>query len=325
MLVIDSIAELILGELSEAEAYECLKLLASVPITVELMEHTVAVARSAVTQEAAALSGMAGLLDCCGTGGSGRSHFNVSTTVAFVLAAGGVRVSKFGNRAQSGGCGSFDLLEALGVAFEVPPGSIASIIAETNLAFLYAPDYYPTLKKLAATRNTFGKRTIFNLVGPLLNPTNPEFRLLGVPVLSEHAVIAEFLANEKFTRRALVVSASSGLDELDPGCANHLSSVSPGTINTQLLEWTKLPASAQRQAFDVAGNCQLFKDMLGNYEEAPDYYRKIVCLNAGAGFFIFDTVKSIEEGMLLADELLRSGQVMQKFQHVRNIYENYAR
>ncbi|MBX9690829.1 MAG: hypothetical protein K2Z81_00485, partial [Cyanobacteria bacterium] len=162
-----------------------------------------------------------GAIDCCGTGGSGINKFNVSTTVAFVLAADGLPVIKFANRSASGKSGSVDFLEALGVATSVPASTYERILAKTNLLFLNAQDVYPQMRSLAPLRRKIGKPTIFNYIGPLLNPTKPSFRLLGVSNLNMLEVMARYLsAYEPRLKRALLVHSQSGLDELDPFNAN---------------------------------------------------------------------------------------------------------
>ena len=111
-----------------------------------------------------------GLMDTCGTGGSGKATVNTSTLVAFILAAAGVKVAKHGNRASSGKCGSADVLEALGIRIDIGPAQAAKMLRETNVAFLYAPRFHPAMRHVMSVRKELGFRTVFNLLGPLCNP-----------------------------------------------------------------------------------------------------------------------------------------------------------
>ena len=200
----------ILAELAEPEA-----------LHEETLEKLIGAVRASMPEESAhfrqSINFVVGakLIDCCGTGGSGLSHFNTSTTVAFILAAAGLHVAKFGNRAASSQSGSFDLLHALGVGEPLSMPALADLLQEVNLAFLFAPQFYPQLAPLAPLRKELGRKTIFNYIGPLLNPTDPPYRLLGVPNSQAQALVAAHLASRAGTRQAFVVSADSGLDEID--------------------------------------------------------------------------------------------------------------
>jgi anthranilate phosphoribosyltransferase len=324
MLVADTIAELIAGALPEESACERLRQLASVPLTSKLLGMVVEAIKLTRAEGAGAIfTGIDGVLDCCGTGGSGMAHYNTSTTVAFVLAAGGVKVAKSGNRAANSASGSFDLLEVIGIRWHVQSEAMAEIIDKTNLAFLFAPDFYPVFKNLAAIRRAVGGRTIFNVVGPLLNPANPQFRLLGTPKANELGSLADYLATDGVTKRALIVTAGSGLDELDPGSTNQIVKVEKQSVEQSSLDASVHFDADGKKALNVEDNRYIFDEMLRN--NASGYYRHLVCLNAGAGFLVSGTVKSIEEGQALADELLLSGAVLNKFEQCRRVYEYYAR
>src|SRR5262249_54843781 len=161
-------------------------------------------------------------------GGSGLPHFNVSTAVAFVLAAADKKVAKCGNRSAGSRCGSFDLLEALGVPFVVPPQAVPEIMDEVGVAFLFVQQYYPGLAKLAPIRKALGKRTIFNNLGPLINPIKPFYRVMGISCPMAQETMASYLSGDKTVRRSLLVRSSNGLDELESGVGNVVFDVFQG-------------------------------------------------------------------------------------------------
>ena len=155
----------------------------------------------------------AALLDTCGTGGDGKGTFNISTAAALVGAAAGAKVAKHGNRGVTSKCGSADVLEALGIAVDLPVESAVECLRATGFAFLYAPLLHPTLKRVARVRKSLGFRTIFNLAGPLTNPADARTQVMGVFAANRVSQIAETLANLG-VRHAFVVHGLDGLDEL---------------------------------------------------------------------------------------------------------------
>ena len=153
------------------------------------------------------------VLDTCGTGGDGSKSFNISTTTAFVVAGAGVKVAKHGNRAMSSSCGSADILEKLGANIDLAPNDVERCIQETGFGFMFAQRYHPSMKFAAKPRKDLGLRTVFNILGPLTNPANAEFHLLGVADPSTGKKIAQVLA-ELGSKRALVVHGKDNLDEV---------------------------------------------------------------------------------------------------------------
>lgn len=154
-------------------------------------------------------------IDTCGTGGDNRGSFNCSTAVALYLAAMGHAVVKHGNRGVSSQCGSADVIESLGLPLRVEPDDVIVELAQRNFVFLFAPDYHPAFAKLAPLRRELGVRTLFNLLGPLLNPARPTHQLLGVPKKELVPVLAETLLRTSSVRGA-VVHGAGGFDELTP-------------------------------------------------------------------------------------------------------------
>ncbi|HIP06954.1 MAG TPA: anthranilate phosphoribosyltransferase, partial [Mariprofundaceae bacterium] len=151
-----------------------------------------------------------GLLDTCGTGGDGASTFNISTTVAIVLAACGVPVAKHGNRAISSKSGSADVLEALGVKLDISPEQVANCVDEVGIGFLFAPQCHPAMKYAGPVRRELGVRSVFNLLGPLTNPAGADYQILGVFGEDKLDLVAGALA-QLGTKRALIVHGRDGL------------------------------------------------------------------------------------------------------------------
>jgi anthranilate phosphoribosyltransferase len=254
------------------------------------------------------------LLDCCGTGGSGLSHFNTSTTAAFVLAAGGIRVAKFGNRAATGKTGSADFLDAVGLAAGIDPERSLTMLHEYGLAFLFAPQFYPFLRVLREVRQRIGVKTILNYVGPLLNPLRPAFRVLGVSHPIMQKLIADYLAGSASTKRALVVRGPDNLDEIAVSGVTEMCEVLGSVSST----WERRLAAGYDSPNSALDNPAIFFDLLNGI--AVPHYHELVCTNAGAGFYISGKSATIDEGAVLASNLLQSGEVKNKYQQLRSEY-----
>jgi anthranilate phosphoribosyltransferase len=268
-------------------------------------------------------------IDCSGTGGSGLQHFNVSTTVAFVLAAKGIVVSKFGNRAMSGTCGSFDLLEALGINAISTPVKLDDALGETKLAFLFAPRFYPTLKGLSEIRRKLGIKTIFNFIGPLLNPMQPAYRLMGVSNSHMQTLIARYLETAPSFIKGLIVSGENGLDELCyPGLSRILTVEGGQTAESQYNidssgSGEEGPLATSQSLLNVDDNVKIFVSIIEGLDNQSIFYNQ-VCLNAGGGFVAAKVVNDIDAGCTLARELIASGQVKKKFESTRRFYAKYS-
>ncbi len=260
------------------------------------------------------------ILDCCGTGGSGLARFNASTTAAFIMAAGGVPIVKFGNRGISSRSGSFDLLEHIGIPSHWSLTALPELLSDCKLVFLYAPQIYPELAEFSRLRRETGVQTVFNFMGPLLNPLNPTYRLTGVSHPKMHHLIAEILRDDPHTSSAWVVRAENGLDELSHNGVTDILDIKKG----MLTEWQYQP-EFQGQAFDAdlqhtpAENYKLFQAII-SAEDGQSAYHRISCLNAGAGFFLAGKASTFDEGVLLAEDLLFNRKVAELVEKVRRIY-----
>ena len=255
------------------------------------------------------------ILDIVGTGGDHLSTFNISTTAAILCAAAGVTVAKHGNRAVTSSVGSADVIEALGIKVNLSPADAARELAEKNFAFFFAPNFHPAFKQVAAARKLCagrGQRTIFNILGPLVNPARPSASLVGVP----HPELCEPMAQALQLlggRRGMVVCGvveGKHLDELSTLGQTHLaefyhargftkSVLSPECFPLQ-------PATlADLHGGDKWVNAEIIRRILRGDELGPK--RDAVLLNAGAGLFVAGRVKSLAEGWELAAATIDSG------------------
>jgi anthranilate phosphoribosyltransferase len=314
MLTEETISSLIECELPEEKIRQVLIELSSERIDLRILTAFI---NSIKAKSSFKFDGTLNALDCSGTGGSKLSHFNTSTTVAFVLAAGGVKVAKFGNRAATSLSGSFDLLEILGIPSSIPYAHVHELLENVGLVFLYAPHYYPSLAKLSAIRRTLPGPSIFNSIGPLLHPLNPSLRLMGTSDPIVHRLVADYLLADKHTERAIIVRSERGLDEFDPCAKSHYAE-----LDNEQLEYLSLDMVHQinvpPDAMTPEYNFEVFHQVLVG--SADPYFMHLVCTNAGAGFKIAGKVKTIHDGAALARELLLTGVVAEKYEACRRAY-----
>ncbi|PYE55212.1 anthranilate phosphoribosyltransferase [Deinococcus yavapaiensis] len=254
------------------------------------------------------------LLDTCGTGGDGAHTFNISTTAAFVVSAGGVRVAKHGNRAASSRAGSADLLEALGVNIEATPEVIASAVNELGIGFMFARNYHPAMRFAAPVRAELATRTVFNVLGPITNPAGATHQVVGVFSPSLTRKLAEVLALLG-TSGAMVVHGA-GLDELTVCGPTTVSELRGGVVRDFLLhpEDVGLP---QHDAALLAGNgpdenARITKAILQGHGTPAQ--RDVVALNAGAGLYLAGKASDLRGGVTLALDVLSSGAAWEKLE-----------
>lgn len=259
-----------------------------------------------------------GTLDTCGTGGDGGGTFNISTTAAFIVAGAGVPVAKHGNRFASGRCGSADVLEHLGIPLTTTPQESEAHLQNIGMTFLFAPLYHPAMAKVAVERRELGIRTIFNLLGPLLNPANTPYQLLGVSSLSLLPKMAKAL-QILGVKRAIVAVGEDGLDEVSL-TANTQAILIQGeemtnfVINPEELGFKRCSLQSI-QGGSPADNAQITLSILQG-SKGPK--RDIVLLNAGTALYAAEKAQSIREGITLATESLDSGKALVKFEQLRN-------
>ncbi len=260
------------------------------------------------------------ILDVCGTGGDHQNTFNISTTVAIVAASAGITMAKHGNRAITSKSGSADVLEALGIRIDLTPEETATALEEKGFAFFFAQKYHPAFKNIGPARKLCaekGQRTIFNFLGPLLNPARPTAQLIGVPNPKLCEPIGKVLQSLGI-RRGMVVSGSVGegnLDELSTLGVNQIAEFYQDRgFSVETLEPTSFPIQAA-QLEDLKGgsseeNATLIKRILDGSEKGPK--RDAVLLNAAAALFVAEKCGSLTEGWDLATQLIDDGTASQK-------------
>ena len=259
------------------------------------------------------------IVDTCGTGGDGASTFNISTAVAFVTAASGVPVAKHGNRSVSSRVGSADVLEALGINLSAPREKVQAALKEVGITFLFAPGWHPALKAVAQLRKTLKVRTVFNLLGPLVNPLYPTGQVIGVfnPDLIE--VMAQAL-QQLGIKKAIVLHGREKLDEAGLADLTELAilddnQVETASINPQELGLTSAPTSAIKGG-DVQENSDILASVLQG--KGTPAQQDVVALNAALALQVANVVpmKDYSQGVKLAKEILQSGAAWQKLQEL---------
>lgn len=259
----------------EADHAEILDFLAR---SVELMSEAQALAAGAQAMRSRMIKVQApeGAIDVCGTGGDGGHTLNISTAVAFVVAGAGVAVAKHGNRAMSSKSGAADVLEALGVRLTEDVRTLERALREANIAFLFAQNHHPALRHVAAARREFGKRSIFNLLGPLANPAGVKRQLVGV--FSPHFVkpVADALALLG-AERAFVVHGAGGIDEFSAAGPNYIAVLSDRGVHVQPADVTG-PVDDGLRGGDAKHNAHALVALLGGGGRAA--YKNAVLANA---------------------------------------------
>ncbi len=256
-------------------------------------------------------------VDVCGTGGDGAGSVNISTAAALVAAACGVRVAKHGNRAASSQSGSSDVLAALGLEVQAAAEGAAQDMGRFGIVFLSAPAFHPALARLAPLRKSLGRRTIFNLLGPLANPAGVERHLIGVYSPSLLPIFQAALA-QLGARHAWVVHGN-GLDELTVTGPSDAAILREGRTTRRVVHPQELGLSVWRaQALRggaPAENAAALERMLNG---APGAYRDAAALNAGAALVVADRVETLRDGVFLAGEAISSGAALDLLQRLRH-------
>lgn len=257
------------------------------------------------------------ILDTCGTGGDGSGTFNISTAVAFVAAGCGIAVAKHGNRAVSSSCGSADVLEALGVNINLPAEKLEACFKETGIVFLFAQNLHPAMKYALAARKEIGKRTMFNILGPLSNPAGATHQLVGVYDRRRAEVLAGVLGNLG-AQHALVVHGEDGLDEITTTSSTDIAEFCRGRLATYRI--TPEDFGLKRaKADDLKGarapaNAEILLDILKG-KRSPR--RDIVLLNAAAAVYAADKAPDIKRGLALAEASIDSGEALKKLESLK--------
>jgi anthranilate phosphoribosyltransferase len=264
------------------------------------------------------------VFDTCGTGGDGHGTINVSTGAALIVAAAGVPVAKHGNRAASSRSGSADVLSALGISLDVPAAAQGRLLAETNIAFLFAPAHHPAMKHAGPVRSELGVRTIFNLLGPLANPARASHQLVGAFSDDVRHLMAAAL-RDLGVSGAWVVHSEDGLDEISPYAPTRVSVVSSGAIEERRIapEDFKLKRSAPG-AIDGGNpeqNAAIIRQVLAG---EPHAARLALVLNAAASLAIARGL-SLPAAAELAEATLDSGAALATLKNWQTASQREAR
>jgi anthranilate phosphoribosyltransferase len=257
------------------------------------------------------------VLDTCGTGGDAKHTFNISTTVAFVVAAAGVAVAKHGNRSVSSLCGSADVLESLGVKLDITHERLTTCLEEVGLVFLFAQRHHPAMKYVATVRKELGVKTIFNVLGPLTNPARATHQIMGV--YSRHLVeqMVHVLKNLG-ARRVIVVHSADGMDEISTAGKTSIGELNGEEIRTYEIspeEFNFTRASLEQyKGGNKEENARILLAVLQG-EKGPQ--RDIVLLNAAFALYAAEAVRSPVEGLGLAANLIDEGKALKVLEKLR--------
>jgi anthranilate phosphoribosyltransferase len=292
------------GEMEDSEMAALLIELAERGETVEEITGMAEVMRAFVNP----VSGFEKAVDTCGTGGSGLQRVNVSTMTAFVLAAGKVPVAKHGNRASSGRCGSFDVLEKLGAKIELAPEQVEETLKTLGIGFMFAPLYHPAMKHVVPVRKALRRRTVFNLLGPLTNPANVRRQVLGVSDLESGKKMIEVLKNLGH-ERVMVVHGSDGLDEITITGKSDVFELKNGHLNFYEFDPKSVGIKPVKfkdiEGGDAAQNAEIFEEVMTGDVSGP--VRDLVLVNSAAGFVLAEKARTMAEGYELALSALDTG------------------
>lgn len=247
------------------------------------------------------------LMDTCGTGGDGQGLFNVSTAVAFIVAAAGGKVAKHGNRSVSSRCGSADVLETAGVRLDLAPAQVARCIDELGVGFLFAPAHHQATRHVALIRRELGVRTVFNLLGPLTNPARVPCQLVGVYAAHWVRPLAEVL-QALGSRHVLVVHAEDGLDEISIAAPTQVAELRDGVIREYRLDPVEFGLAhatlATLHVADAQASLHLMRQVFAG---EPGPARDIVLINAAAALYAADLAEDLHTGLQLARQVIDRG------------------
>ena len=264
------------------------------------------------------------LLDTCGTGGDGTGIFNVSTTSAFVAAGAGARVAKHGNRAMSSGCGSADVLEALGAKIDLTPEQVAQCIEKTGFGFMFAQAFHPAMKYAGPTRREMGVRTVFNILGPLTNPARAQHQVLGV-ARPELAPLMATALQRLGTKHVLVVHGHDGADKLTLDGPCPVFEMNNGQASEYMLSATDIGLARADSAATKGGtaeqNAAIVASVLSG-ETGP--YRDVVLFNTAAALVAADISRNPREGLGRAAESIDSGEAKKRMDAFVELSASFA-
>ena len=258
-------------------------------------------------------------IDTCGTGGDGMNTLNISTASALLLSSMGIKVAKHGNKAVSSKCGSGDVLEALNIKIDLEPKDIEEQIKKNNFGFMFAPNYHSAMKFVGPTRKKIGKRTIFNMIGPLSSPALVDRQVVGVFDKKLLKIFANALNNLNI-KFAWIVNSEDGLDEISPYSKTNVVQLKNGKISEILIDPMKLNIRANKFE-DLLGDDAKFNanKMLDIFKGEDNDFSKAVCLNAAAGLIVSEKHTIFIDAYNEARTHILSGKTYNDLKEIQNV------
>ena len=266
-------------------------------------------------------------IDTCGTGGDGKDTLNISTASALLLASMGVKVAKHGNKAVSSKCGSADVLEALNININLEPLQIENQIRKNNFGFMFAPNYHSAMKYVGPTRKKIGKRTIFNMIGPLSSPALVDRQVIGVFDKKLLKIFANALKNLNL-KFAWIVNSEDGLDEISPYAKTHVVQLKNNEISEFNIDPNELNVNADKFENLIGNDAKFNSDKILNIFQGEDNdFSKAVCLNAAAGLMISEKYDDVKVAYNFSTDFIKSGSAFEYIRNLQNVWkcssENY--
>ncbi|WP_075506671.1 anthranilate phosphoribosyltransferase [Candidatus Pelagibacter communis] len=258
-------------------------------------------------------------IDTCGTGGDGMNTVNISTASALLLASMGIKVAKHGNKAVSSKCGSGDVLEALNIKIDLEPREIEQEISNKNFGFMFAPKYHSAMRFVGPVRKKIGKRTIFNMIGPLSNPALVERQVVGVFDKKLLRIFAEGLKNLNI-KFAWIVNSEDGLDEISPYAKTNIIQLKNGEISEILVDPNSIGVNAEKFKNLIGNDAKFNADkMIEIFKGKDNDFSKAVCLNAAAGLIVAEKFVDFKEAYNHARQSILSGKTFSYLEQLQNV------
>ncbi|HJM78678.1 MAG TPA: anthranilate phosphoribosyltransferase [Candidatus Pelagibacter bacterium] len=258
-------------------------------------------------------------LDTCGTGGDGKNTLNISTASALLLASMGEKVAKHGNKAVSSKCGSADVLEALNIKINLEPNEIEEQINNNNFGFMFAPNYHSAMKYVGPTRKKIGKRTIFNMIGPLSSPALVERQVVGVFDKKLLTIFANALKNLNI-KFAWIINSEDGLDEISPYAKTNVMQLKNNEISDLVIDPKELNVNADKFENLLGDDAQFNADkMIDIFKGEDNDFSKAVCLNAAAGLVVMEKQFNFKDSYNEAREYILTGKTYNHLKSLQNV------
>ena len=296
------------GKIKEEQIHEFLTLSSAKGETSEEIAGGVYILREKATK----VSVPENAIDTCGTGGDGKNTLNISTAAALLLSSFGVKVAKHGNKSVSSKCGSADVLEKLNININLEPKDVEKSISDNNFGFMFAPGYHSAMKYVGPVRKKIGKRTIFNLIGPLSNPAKVKRQVVGVFEKGLLKTFGEDLNNLNL-KKALIVNSEDGLDEISPYAITKVVELNSGNIKEY--DFNPKDLNIKTIGFeniigkDPEYNAEKIREI---FQGKDNDFSVAVCLNAAAGLIVAEKSTSFKEGYEILRQHILSGEVIKK-------------